>query len=103
MAVTNPGETAYQEYAGDRLSTYLKEEACSQAGPLQNTCESVVESSQPELQRLVANNTNRQNFVLFSLYHTEFSVPIPGVPAVEAHTLGGFRQFHIYELKTEKQ
>ncbi|MGC9502841.1 DUF4359 domain-containing protein [Baaleninema sp.] len=103
MAVTNPGEAAYDAYAGEKLSVYLKEEACSQAGRLQSPCESLVESSQPELQRLIANNTDRQNFLLFSLYHTEFAVPIPGIPSVEAHTIGGFRQFHIYEVKTEKR
>ncbi|MBP0001392.1 MAG: DUF4359 domain-containing protein [Cyanobacteria bacterium SID2] len=101
MALTNPGESAYENYAEDRLSTYLKEDVCSEAGLLQDPCESLVESSQAELQNLIASNTERQNFLLFSIYRTELSVPIPGVPAIKAQTLGVLTRFHTYELQEE--
>lgn len=101
LAATNPGRDAYRDYAGDRLATYLQTDVCDDAGNFANVCESFVETSRPQLATIVDRGSERQNFLLFSLYHTDLSVPVPGVPQVRARSVGVFQQFYTYELTAE--
>jgi hypothetical protein len=106
MFATNPGPTAYDNYATERLSDYLQETACPQAGEtLQQPCEDLLENNKSELKQLIANNTERENFWLFSIYRTNlsFNLPIIGplLPSYHFETVGVFSGFHTY--KAERQ
>lgn len=101
LAATNPDRETYQRYAGDRLTEYLQTEACRQAGNFESLCEDFVEDSQPQLERIIARSTDRQNFLLFSIYRTDLSVPLPGIPEVKSQSLGILNQLHTYELTTQ--
>lgn len=105
MTVTNPGQDAYEAYAADQLSVYLKNNVCTQApksfeGFLKRQCSTLVESGRPQIQQLIAQSTERQNFFLFSIYRTDLSIS-PVFPAYHFETLGAFQNFFIYQA--EKQ
>lgn len=110
MAITNPNQTAYERYATAKLSEYLNNEVCSEmptgipeevpAGLtdfLKKQCQDLVKTNQVPLQEVIHRSTQRQNFLIFSLYHTRLSVPgMAGLPTWEVDTLGIFNQFLIY-------
>lgn len=108
-AVTNPEQAAYEEFAAQQLGQYLKENTCAKAGlALQSSCASLIQENQPQIQKLIAANTQRQNFLLLSLYKTDLA---PGellpdflasaVPSYHFETAGVFSSFHVY--KAQKQ
>ncbi|KPQ34050.1 MAG: DUF4359 domain-containing protein [Phormidium sp.] len=103
LGVTNPSREDYQVYAGDILATHLKEDVCTDLGGGQDLCQSFVEESRPQLQRIIDRNTSRDNFFIFSIYRTELvlPIPIPGVPEIHAETVGGLTQFHTYQLEEQ--
>lgn len=113
MAVTNPSPQEYEAYAREQLSTYLREEGCPQIPELfglmsQDRCVALIESNQGELQKIVAENTIRQNFVVFSIYRTELSLNrylpfLPGglVPSYEFETVGAATTFYTYSAKEQ--
>jgi hypothetical protein len=103
MAVTNPGQVAYEEYATGRLTTYLKEDVCMQIGGLgdlqsvvQSQCKNLVDTGRPQLQQVITQTTKRQNFLLFSIYQTELALPSP-VPSYQFETIGVFQNFYTYQ------
>lgn len=103
MAITNPGRNAYEAYAVEQLTNYLEREACTQApqelgGLLQRLCSSLVRTGQPQLQQLVAQNTERQNYFLFSIYRTDLSVA-SFLPRYHFETVGAFQNFYTYEVE----
>ena len=108
-ALTNPSPAAYEDFAAQRLTEYLQENACAKAGiALQSSCSSLIKGNQSQIQKLVAANTERQNFLLLSIYKTDLA---PGklfpdfvgnlLPAYHFETAGVLNTFHIY--KAEKQ
>ncbi|HAC62164.1 MAG TPA: hypothetical protein DCF68_01175 [Cyanothece sp. UBA12306] len=103
MIVTNPGQNDYKNYATGALTIYLKEEVCPQApqalgGFLTSYCKTFVDTGRPQIEKIIANKTIRQNYLLFSIYETELSLPSP-VPSYEFATIGAFRQFYTYEAQ----
>ncbi|MDR9405247.1 MAG: DUF4359 domain-containing protein, partial [Halothece sp. Uz-M2-17] len=75
MAITNPRRQAYQEYAAEKMSVYIKEEVCADAPKalgdfLERQCNQLVDSGQKPLQDLIAQSTQRHNYFLFSIYET---------------------------------
>jgi len=86
----------------DGLTKFLK-------GALQSGCPQLVDSSRPLLRTVVAENTQRQNYLFLSIYRTELSVDevipvsgaIPGLQnyQLEAETLGIFRQLITFKAK----
>jgi hypothetical protein len=103
MAITNPRRQAYQEYAGDKMGTYLKEEVCADApealgGLLQRQCNNLVDSGQKPLQEMIANSTQRHNYFLFSIYETNLSL-MSGLPSYQFKTIAVFQNFWTYESK----
>lgn len=109
---TNPGPEAYEAYAAARLATVLTSECEDLArkedvpgwakvlqGALQGRCSTLVERTQPALQRAIADNTERRNYLFLSVYRTELAVPelIPGQSGyrLEAETIGLYRNFII--------
>ena len=101
MVLTNPGQRDYESYATDTLSSYLKQEVCSQTsgglgGFLASNCKTLVDTGKPHMKRVIANKTIRQNYLLFSVYETEVFLPSP-VPNYEFGTIGVFQQFYTYQ------
>lgn len=105
LAITNPSQPEYEEYAVQRLTEYLKSDVCTKApdllgGLIQRNCSVLVDSGRPQIQQLVSQNTQRQNFILFSVYNTDLSLN-QLVPAYHFETVGAFQNFYTY--KAEKQ
>ena len=115
---TNPGPAAYEEYAVEKLAVVLSKECQTWAQKdkgdgwvgllqkvLQGGCPRLVESSKPWLRGVVAENTQRQNYLILSVYRTELSVSelIPGLSdyELEAETIGIYRRFFI--IKAEQK
>lgn len=100
-AVTNPQPSAYEDYATEQLSAYLRDNVCTQAPEsfgLRKQCVSLIESNQSEVSQLVAESTQRQNFWVFSLYQTDLAVT-PLLPAYHFETVGAFKTFYTYKVE----
>lgn len=104
MAVTNPSQAAYEDYATEQLTQYLKDNACTQApnvlgNVLQEQCGALLDNNQTEVRRFIASNTERQNFIILSVYKTDLAIAPLGslVPSYEFETLGVFQRFYIYK------
>ncbi len=103
MAIANPSQSAYEEYATRRLTVYIKEEVCNKAPKvfgdfLQRNCNTLVDSSHSGVQRVIATNTQRQNFIFFSIYRTDFSVS-PVIPSYHFETVGALQNFYTYTVE----
>jgi hypothetical protein len=103
MFLTNPSFSRYEEYAGNRLNGYLKENLCQGDAEglgelLQSQCKTVLETAAPQMGKLVTTQTQRQNFFLFSLYQSKLSLPSP-LPGYEVNSIGIFNYFFVYESK----
>ena len=99
LIITNPGMTQYEVYASDRLTAYLKDDLCVQlADKLKNPCYILVDTASPQIRMTVSQSTKQQNFVLFSIYKTELS--IPSVTHIyHFATLGIFEKFFTYQAE----
>ena len=101
MAVTNPNQATYEAYAAQKLTEYLKSEVCTEAPKafggnfLRYNCAELVDSSQPGIQRIIAASTQRQNFILFSIYTTDLSIN-PVIPAYHFETVAVLQKFYTY-------
>ena len=113
MALTNPSRDAYEQYAVERLATYLKEDVCTKAPDnlgilgqnpefLQRQCKFLVDTGKPQIRQIIAKNTERQNLVLFSVYRTDLNIS-PLLPAYHFETVGVLQQFYIYQAQEHKQ
>jgi hypothetical protein len=103
MTFTNPGNRSYEQYASEQLSQYLKEEGCSQlAGKLggigTSYCKTLVETIQPQMKQAIAQETKRHNYLLFSIYKTELSLPSPA-PTYYFETVGILHNFYTYQAE----
>ncbi len=106
MAVTNPGQADYELYAVDRLSEYLESNACGQASEvLRPQCESLLADNQDQIQQIIAESTQRQNYGVVSIYTTNLSFEqyLPPflsqlLPSYRFETVGVFRNFYTYRL-----
>jgi len=101
MTLTNPSQDTYEEYAIEKLTAYLKDEACTQAPKafesfLRRQCTVLVDTARPQLQQIISKATERHNFVLFSVYRTDLEIS-PLLPAYHFETVGVFRKFYIYQ------
>lgn len=97
LALTNPGPAAFEEFAGLRLASLLRDELCREDGMpmmlrlvIQN-CPAMVEAQTPVLGKLAALQTRRRNLGLLSLYSTSLGgqqvLPNWRLPRYEALTL----------------
>jgi hypothetical protein len=105
MVLSNPSPRDYERYATETLSVYLKDKVCSQAKAapewrslLRGSCKTLVETSRPQIKQVVAVNTTRQNFLLFSIYQTDLALPEP-LPSYQFATLGLFQNFLTYRAE----
>jgi hypothetical protein len=111
LALTNPGSSAYNEYATQRLSEYLQADLCPQAGSfLKGSCQSLIQDNQKAIGSIVAKNTRREDYLLWSVYKTDLAIDsmLPSLlkdvlqeslPAYHAETIGVFNTLHTYQLK----
>jgi hypothetical protein len=105
MALTNPSQDAYEEYAVEKLTTYLKDDACTQVpkafgNVLQRQCQTLVDTGRPQIQQIISKTTQRQNFILFSIYRTNLEIG-PILPVYQFETLGVFENFYVYQAQEQ--
>jgi hypothetical protein len=96
MGFTNPPRDEYLKYASGVMSTEVKKSLCKEsrvpeflgdfAQSLVGVCNSVLTSERNTIERLIDNTTERQNFIIFSIYTTE-------IVGKKYHTIGGFGNF----------
>lgn len=103
MIVTNPGRQDYQQYAAQTINSRLKEKVCNEASEtmgswLQSHCHTLVDTASPQLSQVIDRQTKRQNFLLFSIYQTNFFVPSP-LPNYHFATVGLFDNFFTYQAE----
>lgn len=103
MAMTNPGQGEYEHYATDALTSYLKQSVCTKtAGDLKaalsSGCKTLVDTGRPNLHYIISQTTTRQNYVLFSIYETDFAFNSSStLPSYQFGTVGIFQKFYTYE------
>lgn len=104
MAVTNPDETAFGEFALEQV----KSQGCKEVPQIiRSQCPRFVQDNQAQVKKLIAQSTERQNYGLFSLYRTQIStrsiVPdLPvflDLPAFQLETVGMLGRFYIYQAE----
>lgn len=100
MAKTNPSQDEYEEYATTQLADYLKKDVCAKAPSmfenlLRRNCGVLVDTSRPQMQQIISQKTQRRDFLIFSVYHTELKVN-SFLPAYEFETVGAFDTFYTY-------
>lgn len=107
MAKTNPNQAKYEEYAAEQLTDYVKANVCNQTPKILERiikfdCQSLVGSANPQIRQLIAEKTQRQDYLLFSVYSTDLKLDtfIP-LPAYEFESVGAFDNFYTY--KAQKQ
>lgn len=101
MAATNPGQDSYEAFATQSLSTYLEQNVCAKAPKdfgLKKQCVSFLESNQAEIRQIISSNTQRQNYLIFSIYTTDLSVSSL-LPSYHFETIAVGQQFHVYQAK----
>ncbi|GBE75494.1 hypothetical protein myaer87_27210 [Microcystis aeruginosa NIES-87] len=103
LLTTNPNRQDYEQYASQRLTSYLKDNVCAraQASPevqalLRGYCKMLVDTGHPFLQEAITTNTSRKNFLIFSVYQTELSFP-PPLPSYQFSSVGFLNKLYIYE------
>lgn len=114
MAITNPAPNGYTQYAARRLTQELQEKECVKIDDgLRDLCK-LLDSNEGQslVKRLVTNNTERQNYGLFSIYKTDLStrkllpsfltnlISVPNV-SYTTETIGLLGNFQTY--KAERQ
>lgn len=114
LGVTNPGPDEYVDFAVAQGTEYLETEACTLelplfSGPFQDRCLELVQSeaAQDRIRKAMIEKTERQNYLLFSVYRTELAIQdivpfIPGnfVPTYYVESVGILKTFRVY--KTEE-
>jgi hypothetical protein len=101
--ITNPGEAGYRTYADDKIKTELKEQICTQVAEdlgvwLEGQCHILISTASPYLADTISQQTQRQNFYLFSIYQADLSLPAP-LPKYHVATIGIFGNYHTYQTK----
>ncbi|MEM8602886.1 MAG: DUF4359 domain-containing protein [Cyanobacteria bacterium P01_H01_bin.121] len=111
LAVTNPTPDDFVDFATLRASDYLRQQACTSPIPIigrsfEDECIAAVDSEnvQNRIRKLVAEGSERKDYILFSRYRTELSLhsflpidPLQDFPAYQVETLAILDQFHIYQ------
>lgn len=103
MVVTNPGQSAYNDYATAQLTDYLKENACNKAPSvlgnfLQAQCAALLDDNQDQIEQFIAESTRRQNYLILSVYQTDLAIS-EFLPAYHFETVGVFQRFYTYKAE----
>jgi Domain of unknown function (DUF4359) len=102
MAITNPSQSDYQEYAIAQLTVYLKDNTCTQTlkdwdNFLDHSCTLLVDLGRPQLQKIIADNTKDRNFIFFRIYRTEITIS-PLLPAYRFETVAVLQKFYTSQI-----
>ncbi len=105
MAMTNPSQGNYEQFAVQQLTEYLKKDVCIKAPEvfdnfLQRNCSVLVDSSRPKMQQIIAETTQKQNFIFFSVYRTDLFINSV-IPSYHFETIGAFQNFYIYSAERQ--
>jgi hypothetical protein len=105
MTMTNPQQPKYEEYAVEKLTTYLKTDFCQKTpnflqNLIQFNCNQLVDSANPQIRDIIAATTKRQNYIVFSVYTTDLKIDNL-IPGYKFETVGAFDNFYTY--KAQKQ
>lgn len=105
MAKTNPSQVEYEEYAVQRLTEYLKTDVCKKTpniieNLIRFNCDKLVDSANPQIQEIVAKTTERQDYMIFSIYRTDLKIN-SWMLSYKFETVGAFNQFYTYTAKEE--
>ena len=102
--VTNPGQAQYEDYATRQLTAYLQQNVCPNTAILDGICSSALRDNQSQIRRFISTNTERQNYLFWSVYQTDLAPGelLPSVigdtlPAYHFETIGVFSSFHTYK------
>ncbi len=103
MAKTNPNQLEYEKYAMQKLTTYLETDVCQKTPNfleklIKVNCEQVLKSVAPQMQELITTTTNRQDYLLFSIYRTEIKLD-SWIPGYKFETVGALNQFYTYNAE----
>jgi Domain of unknown function (DUF4359) len=82
LALTNPRQEVYTEFATHTVSKFLVRDLCkanAQAPKgfetlVKDGCQAFMRQGSSEIRSFIENNTERQDFLLFSLYTTDFPI-----------------------------
>jgi hypothetical protein len=103
MAKTNPNQVEYEKYAIQKLTTYLKTDVCQKTPNfleklVKVNCEQVLQSVAPQMKELITTTTNRQDYIIFSIYRTEIKLD-SWIPGYKFETVGALNQFYTYNAE----
>ncbi|MBE7379783.1 MAG: DUF4359 domain-containing protein [Leptolyngbya sp. SIO1E4] len=102
LVVTNPDLDAYEQYASRQAEQYLTEEICTELPKevndlLGGQCVEVVQTLQPNVERLIRDRTERLNLGVASIYRTSLGIPeLAMLPRYEIETIGILGRFITY-------
>jgi hypothetical protein len=114
LAITNPDQSAYEDYATRQLTIYLRDqsgELCRNTPDFLNEflqggdrCAVLVEGlltdNQDQIRQLISRQTQRQNYFFASVYKTDLEVHSL-LPSYRFRTVGVFNNFFVYEADQE--
>jgi hypothetical protein len=107
MALTNPDETAFGEFALQQVKT----QGCKEVPQIiREQCPQFVQDNQAQVKKLIIQSTQRENYGLFSIYRTNLSTRsiVPNLPifldlpAFQLETVGMFGKFYIYQAEQQQ-
>jgi Domain of unknown function (DUF4359) len=98
-ALTNPDQSAYENYAVDRIGELAREQ-CNKAPAelgviLRSPCRAAVDAYKSQLRPLLAASTTHQNWIVLSIYKSELSIPAVNLNA-RIESIGIFNNFFTY-------
>ncbi len=100
MALTNPDRADYEVYAVEQLGN-LATNQCDRVPAgfgtvLQDPCRAAIAAIKPQIRPILAAATTRQNFILFSIYRSNISIPAANLNA-KVETIGILDRFYTYK------
>jgi hypothetical protein len=100
LALNNPDRVAYEIYAVEQIGNLARDQ-CHQApgefsAILQGPCRAAIEAFKPQIRPLLAAKTTRQNWILFSIYRSQISIPAVHFSG-QVESIGIFNNFFIYK------
>jgi hypothetical protein len=105
MAKTNPSQAEYEEYAVQQLTKYLKSDVCKKTPKMLESlikldCDKLVDSTSPQVRELIAATTERQDFLIFSIYRTDLKLN-SWLPSYTFESVGAFESFYTYSAEQQ--
>ncbi|GAB1541541.1 hypothetical protein NUACC21_42120 [Scytonema sp. NUACC21] len=105
MAKTNPSQQKYEDYAVQQLSDYLKGNVCKKSqnifeNIIKLNCSELLESATPQIREIISIRTERQDFLIFSVYRTDLTIN-NWIPSYKFETVGAFDNFYTYSAQKQ--